>query len=113
MAGADMEPSLAGPGPGLAPGPGVILVAGLQPGQGQHLVADAPAAVGDLLDEDHGGGPGPLPVELGVQVGGAVDDGLLLLGGQRPGRHLEVRERHELPYFPCGSESLRVATTWS
>ena len=33
---------------------------------GENVVADAPAAVGDLLDEDHGVRAGLLTVDLGV-----------------------------------------------
>jgi hypothetical protein len=57
-------------------------VAALDHGQGEDAVADAPAAVGHLLDKDHGVGACFLAVDLGVQVGGAVDDEFLLLGGQ-------------------------------
>jgi hypothetical protein len=54
----------------------------LDHGQGEDAVADAPAAVGYLLDEDHGVGSCDLAEDLGQQVGGAVHDDLLLLGGQ-------------------------------
>src|ERR1700729_2700226 len=67
-------------------------VAALDHGQGEDAVADAPAAVGHLLDMDHGVGACFLAIDLGVQVGGAVDDEFLLLGGQGTGGHLEVRE---------------------
>src|SRR3984957_7676604 len=70
-------------------------VAALDRGQGEDAVADAPAAVGDLLGKDHGVGACFLAVDLGVQVGGAVDDEFLLPGGQGTGGHLDVREWHD------------------
>src|SRR4051812_43976028 len=87
--------------------PGSVLGGLLEHGEGQDVAADAPAAIGDFLDQDHGVGPGPLTVDLGVQVGRARDDLLLLLLVEGSGDDLEVGERHG------GSPSdveLRIAT---
>jgi hypothetical protein len=43
----------------------------------QHIAADAPAAVGDLVDEDERVRPGPFAVDLGVEVGDGGDEPLL------------------------------------
>jgi hypothetical protein len=90
----------------------VAMVAGVRPlkhGQGEDVVADSPAAVGHLFDEDHGVGACPLAVDLGVQVGGAVDDEFLLLSGQGAGGHLEVREWHDGFSFCRGVLGQRLA----
>jgi hypothetical protein len=70
-------------------------VAALDHGRGEDGVADVPVAVGYLLGKDHGVGACFLAVDLGVPVGGAVDDEFLLLGGQGTSGHFEVREWHD------------------
>jgi membrane protease YdiL (CAAX protease family) len=73
--------------------PAVRLTVGEHRG-GQHVPADAPPAVHDLLDEDERGGPRPLPVDPHVELGRLLDDVLLLRRRDGAGGDLEVGERH-------------------
>jgi hypothetical protein len=49
----------------------------LQLGERQDGAADAPAAVDDLVDEDHRVRPGLLAEEVGVHLGDLIDEVLL------------------------------------
>jgi hypothetical protein len=42
--------------------------------QGEDVAANAPAAVDDFVDQDHGVGTGDFTEGLGVEVGDAVDE---------------------------------------
>jgi hypothetical protein len=53
--------------------------------EGEDVAADAPAAVDDFVDEDHGVAAGGLTEDLGVEVGNAVDEVFLLFDGEPAG----------------------------
>src|SRR3954469_12402049 len=74
--------------------------------EGQDVAADAPAAVGDLFDQDHGVGAGPFAVDLDVELGGAGDDLFLLLLVEGSCGDLEVGERHGGSLFWMGYREL-------